>query len=548
MKNRYSDAMFACAPFNSTCFSGISLNMQSAAGIGISNEARALTTVRGGNKAKISVAVDAVDRLFTGKMNVVSMENGCYAEIQTTSNGLVKAMYSNGSVHFAAESPISSTSKLRSITGMMLFAYAISNNTLLPITKEAFGQLKEAWIASAPFSSVDPVFELCDAFYYEYKAHVNNTDLPEEIEVDAFLSEDLVKQAGRTGKLKKTEALFGLELPDLSVSYEEEEDENSSVSYEEQFEVCKNGGYMLDYPWDLERRNLIPDLNYLDDFVPDPCFYSMTSLIDHELHAVKERMDKGIYDYRAIEENYINAQFIGRPGTGKTTIANALAATFGLPIQVVISSKNVEEDTFQGMTKVQEGSFKFVETPFLDAYKNGGIILLEEINLADPGVTMGVLGQALEKPFILLEDGYKPVRRHPMCVVIGTANTGTQGSREQSEALTSRMPHVFLMNDPEKEQFIEILRKKNPKVKKSDCVKVYTAYNKVLQYLTSSSVNAEDVALSLCIRHCIAALKQIEIGIPFKNALCNTIIGTIGIKDLELANATKEHVIDVLAG
>lgn len=109
------------------------------------------------------------------------------------------------------------------------------------------------------------------------------------------------------------------------------------------------------------------------------------------------------------------------------------------------------------------------------------------------------------------------------------------------------MPNVFLLDDPEKEQFIEILSKKNHNVSKKDCEKVYQAYTKVMDYLTSSSVNAEDVALSLCLRHCIAALKQIEIGIPFKDACTNTFVGTIGIKDLELARETKSHVIDILA-
>lgn len=542
MNFKYSDIMFNCKFFSCTHFGGMALKNTGSSGYGISTEARKLTDVHS-DKAKINVAAYVIEALCEATMNIASLPIGCYLEDSTN-----KITCDGNTVH--CTNLDESEMEVRRMAGTALFCYAISNNSKMPITRDAFEEFKTYWLAPSPLVNItELVFKVCDAFYFEYKALVQQGQMNEEISIDEYLNIELIKQAARTGKVSQTNSLSGLTLPGMEILEISKEDttKKRQAKNSEKFEACRVGEYLLDHIWDIDRQCYIPSLDMLDDFVPDPCFYAMTDLMSHELATVKKRMDEGVFDYRAIGENYINAQFIGRPGTGKTTVANALAATFGLPIRVIINSKNVEEDTFQGMTKVQEGGFKFVETPFLDAYKNGGIILLEEINLTDPGVSMGVLGQALEKPFILLEDGYKEVRRHPLCVVIGTANTGTQGSREQSEALTSRMPNVFLLDDPEKEQFIEILSKKNHNVSKKDCEKVYQAYTKVMDYLTSSSVNAEDVALSLCLRHCIAALKQIEIGIPFKDACTNTFVGTIGIKDLELARETKLHVIDILA-
>ena len=88
--------------------------------------------------------------------------------------------------------------------------------------------------------------------------------------------------------------------------------------------------------------------------------------------------------------------------------------------------------------KLIEGKLSFVQTDFLKAYKNGGIVVLEEINLADPALIMGALGQAIEPPFVLNENGFQTVHRHPMCVIIATQNVGTVGSKAEVITITDR--------------------------------------------------------------------------------------------------------------
>ena len=39
----------------------------------------------------------------------------------------------------------------------------------------------------------------------------------------------------------------------------------------------------------------------------------------------------------------VNAVIVGKPGTGKTTLANMLGATLGMPVYVVNPNKNSEE-------------------------------------------------------------------------------------------------------------------------------------------------------------------------------------------------------------
>lgn len=185
-----------------------------------------------------------------------------------------------------------------------------------------------------------------------------------------------------------------------------------------------------------------------------------------------------------------------------------------------------------------------MQTPFLEGFRDGGIVCLEEMNLIDPGTIMGSIGQAIEAPFLLYEDGYKTVKRNPLTVFISTMNTAAQGSREPSEALTSRSPYVFVIDDPEDEDFIRILQTKG--YSEADCRKVFGAYKRITDFLLDPTVNEEEVAYSLGTRSCFGALKLMSIGCSFKEAISNTMIGTIAIKNLTLARQVKKDVLDVL--
>lgn len=315
------------------------------------------------------------------------------------------------------------------------------------------------------------------------------------------------------------------------------------------YSKMKAGEYLLNYNWNEDFSSSIKSLSSLDKFVPVPKFFRICQKIKFRMAKIQERLDAGMVGIDAIGNDVININLIGRPGTGKSTLGEALSAVFGMPVGVVKNSDDTDSDEYEGRTVIIDGKPSFTYTDFASIFENGGIILNEEVNLTPSGITMGALGQAVIAPYTLKVNGYKNVQRHPLCIIINLFNVGTVASKTLSQPFIGRFPNTYLLDDPSEEDMINIMMSFGCKgVTKTICKKVYTAYTRTLKYLRGPEINDEDIALAVSMRHCIAACQDIEEGCTLKEALEETIVGVIAAYDLEVANSVRENVIDVLPG
>lgn len=399
--------------------------------------------------------------------------------------------------------------------------------------------------------SVDSGLAFCDSFYYEGKCFYPGASPFVEItcgDVTVFAEAERAMKSGTftqkygnyvseydTGDFADAKAK-GSETTTGDPKRKQRKEKRHSL-----WDEIKEGKHILDFPWSPEQQACVTPLSFLDTYVPDKHFYNVFNQVEKRLKmALKRIKDTEPLPCEASKKDAVNIFIVGKPGTGKTYMIFALSAALGLPIRSIPMGKNTEEDTFEGMTKVIDGKLTEIRTPFLINGEEGGISVIEEINLASPDVVMGAIGQFVEFPYSIMEQGYKQVKRHPLNVIFGTMNIGTAGSKEVNEALSSRFSQTIVLDDPEEDDFLARLEIEGFDKKVSRWV--YDRYVDIIGTLKSPDYNCEEYCLNVNFRSCLGALQAIEFGSEPKEAIRNTMIGKIAEKDMEIAERIWEMI------
>lgn len=88
-----------------------------------------------------------------------------------------------------------------------------------------------------------------------------------------------------------------------------------------------------------------------------------------------------------------NVMLMGPTGSSKTTVFRAYAAARGLPFCVVESNAAMDYGTVVGRTMPDEDSVvRFIDGDFTLVVRYGGVVLIDEINMAHPRVTASLHG------------------------------------------------------------------------------------------------------------------------------------------------------------
>lgn len=120
-----------------------------------------------------------------------------------------------------------------------------------------------------------------------------------------------------------------------------------------------------------------------------------------------------------------NVWLPGPAGSGKTSAAHAVAEALTLPFYAVSVGPQTSQSSLLGY---YDANGKYVTTQLRQAYENGGVFLLDEVDAGSPAVLV-VINALLANGHASFPD--KVVERHQDFVLIAAGNTFGQGADAQ---------------------------------------------------------------------------------------------------------------------
>ena len=151
-------------------------------------------------------------------------------------------------------------------------------------------------------------------------------------------------------------------------------------------------------------------------------------LPDGQVHTLSDRTHRQFDELLGlVSEGHNNIMLVGPAGTGKTTlvkhVAKAMSRNFAF---ISLSAGVTETHIFGRMLPQSDGSWAYVESPFIRIYRNGGVFLFDEVDAADGNVMVSI-NAALANGMLCNPVTGEVIERHPDCLIVTAANTYGRG-------------------------------------------------------------------------------------------------------------------------
>lgn len=241
-------------------------------------------------------------------------------------------------------------------------------------------------------------------------------------------------------------------------------------------------------------------LTILPDFNPqNPRFYIKLThpRDDREKGLVPEKIPFFIKDELvAVIQSAINwrrpIRLVGEPGTGKSTFPRYLASELGMRYVLISCSGNMDEFHLQGFQVLENGETRWVETEFVKAVREGGVIHFDEYAFLHPEAKAYLASLFDDRRVLQLTAfGGEIIEAHPDCIFIATQNPDNGrfgGQHESNEAWDDRFLTIH-MDYLEPEMEVEMLMSRTPNANRQFVREVVNLANRVRELFRRNEID-----------------------------------------------------------
>ncbi len=134
----------------------------------------------------------------------------------------------------------------------------------------------------------------------------------------------------------------------------------------------------------------------------------------------------------------------GPTGCGKSSIIVETAARLNYPLYRITAHARMEFPELVGQFILNNGQTVFHYGPLARAMRDGGIFLLDEIDMLDPSVAVGLNGIVEGAPLCIPENGGEVIHPHPDFRFVATGNTSGNGNTVGHYSGTLKQNLAFL--------------------------------------------------------------------------------------------------------
>lgn len=212
-----------------------------------------------------------------------------------------------------------------------------------------------------------------------------------------------------------------------------------------------------------------------------------------------------------------NLLYQGEKAVGKNVLAATIAWLYRRPIVTVSLNNNNSLSDLVGDKTMKDGNIEFELELIPRIAQVGGIVVLDELNTADPGL-LTALHSLLDKQRQIQVTSYGLIKADEDFFVIGTQNPDYMGTSENNQATKSRF---VSFNFAELQDITEVLKSEVPNAESLVLNRMQLLYSR-LRVMVKDGVVTDDV---INLRSMIAALEVVtEYDEPLKNALERAVI------------------------